>query len=329
MKYRPIAATAALLAAAMTMPVMGQTRAEKVDALTGALGDSLADNPRNGEKVEFTAAGDDPVQGAATPRQLLDATTMNIDMRDTPARLALEIWSQQTQIPLIVNWAALEAAGFDLNQTLTLTLRRVPAEMALKLLIGQMNAEAFDNDRLLMETNEYFVRIMTRDEALRRSTTKMYFIGDLLMDVPNFEGPNFDINSALSNTNSGGGGNGGGGGGQGGGLFPDDDDRNETPQKSAAEKAEEIADLIRETIEPEIWRANGGEYASIRYIRGMLVVRAPQFVHDQIGMPAAEPRSRRSTTRDARDQEDRRSTRSNDGRPSGISGTSQPVRTVK
>lgn len=308
----------------MSLPVLGQTRDEKVDALTGALGDAMSDDSG---PVEFTAAGDDAVRGAATPRQMLDATTMNVDIRDTPARLALEIWSQQTQIPLIVNWAALEAAGFDLDQPLTLTVRRVPAELALKLLINQMNANAFENDRLLMETTEYFVRVMTRDEALRRSVTKMYFIGDLLMDVPDFEGPEFDINQALSNTNSGGSNRGGGGGQQG--LFDDDDEDRDTPQKTAAEKAEEIADLIRETIEPDIWRENGGEYASIRYIRGMLVVRAPEFVHDQIGMPAAEPRTRRSTSRDARDQDERRSTRSNDGRPSSISSTSEPVRTVK
>ena len=324
MKYRSTAATAALLAAAMSLPAFGQSRQERVDALAGALADAAEDDRG---PVEFTAA-DDAVPGAATPRQLLDATTMNVDIRDTPARLALEIWSQQTQIPLVVNWAALEAAGFDLNQSLNLTVRRVPAEVALKLLINQMNAEAFEDDRLLIETTEYFVRIMTRDEALRRSVTKMYFIGDLLMDVPDFAGPEFDINQALSNTNSGGS-NQGGGGGQGQGLFDDDDDQDDTPQLSAEQKAEQIADLIRDTIEPEIWRENGGEYASIRYIRGMLVVRAPQFVHEQIGIPAAEPRTRRASTRQSGDQDDRRSTRSNDGRPSGISSTSQPVRTVK
>ncbi|MEM1353524.1 MAG: hypothetical protein AAGC44_02305 [Planctomycetota bacterium] len=320
MKYRPTTVTAALLVGAMGLPVLGQSRQDKVDALTAVLSDTIEDESR----VEYTAAGDSAVRGAATPRQLLDATTMNVDIRDTPARLALEIWSQQTQIPLIVNWAALENAGFDLNQPLNLTLRRVPAEFALKLLINQMNAEAFEDDRLLMEVNDYFVRIMTRDEALRRSVTRMYFIGDLLMDIPDFRGPNFDINQSLSNTSSGGSNSTGGGGGQG--LFDEDDDFDDAPQKTATDKADEIADLIRETIEPDIWRANGGDYASIRYIRGMLVVRAPQFVHDQIGIPANEPATRRSTSRD---RADRRSDRSDVRQPSRISTTREPVRTVK
>lgn len=315
MKYRPFAAPAALFAvAALGLPVMGQSRDAQVDRITSAVSDTIAGNGTAGGAVQGEGGA------AATPRQLLRATQMTIDLRDTPARLALEIWSQQTQIPLVVNWAALEAAGFDLDQTLSLRLNRVPAATALNLLVNQMNAEAFEDDRLLVEVNEYYVRVMTRDEALRRSTTKLYFIGDLLMDVPDFAGPEFDLNNALSNTSSGG--SNGGGGGQG--LF-DDEERDDTPQLSAAEKADQIAQLIRDTIEPEIWRGNGGRYASIRYYRGMLVVRAPQFVHDQIGVPAVEPRTRssRQSSSDRRDREDR------SGQPSSISGTSDPVRTVR
>ena len=33
--------------------------------------------------------------------------------------------------------------------------------------------------------------------------------------------------------------------------------------------------------------ANGGEYASMRYLRNMIVVKAPDYVHEHIGVPFA------------------------------------------
>jgi len=48
---------------------------------------------------------------------------------------------------------------------------------------------------------------------------------------------------------------------------------------------------IRETIEPEIWQQLGGQHASIKFFNGRLIVKAPRYVHEQIGIPAAGGRS--------------------------------------
>ena len=41
--------------------------------------------------------------------------------------------------------------------------------------------------------------------------------------------------------------------------------------------------LILETVEPFAWESAGGSYATLRYTSGVLIVRAPDYVHRQIG----------------------------------------------
>ena len=36
-------------------------------------------------------------------------------------------------------------------------------------------------------------------------------------------------------------------------------------------------------MEPDAWDINGGEYATIRYYQGTLIIRAPDYIHRQIG----------------------------------------------
>ncbi len=137
---------------------------------------------------------------------------------------------------------------------------------------------------------------MTKRQANMRPVLRVYDVSDMVMRIPNFtNAPRLDLNEALSNTNSGGSGGTGGGGGSSG-LFTDEDETEEdVPTKQ--ENGEDLADLIRNTIEPEIWQANGGAYASVRYYDGRLIVNAPMYVHQQIGIPQVRAYRPRVTTR--------------------------------
>ena len=64
--------------------------------------------------------------------------------------------------------------------------------------------------------------------------------------------------------------------------------RQSSQQKT--DKAQQIMDLIMDVIEPEAWIENGGEWASIHYQEGALVVTAPDFVHRQINGYPPVPR---------------------------------------
>jgi len=275
------------LASIAALPVFAQSRSEKVANITAALVGAVQDEP-----TEYVDAQTGE-SNRATPRQLMRETMTAVDFEAMPGKMALEIWSSQTGVPLVINWRSLEAQGIDPEAPITLKLQKVPAELALKLIIDQLHPDPLGNEKLMLKIDQWYVRIFTREDALRNSVTRVYFIGDLLMDIPNFDNaPRVDLNDALSNTSSGGS-NGGRGGGSGNGLFDTESDQKEiTPTKQ--ERAEQIVDMIVKTIEPEIWRENGGEYGSVRYYRGMLVVKAPEFVHDQIGIPFST--STRSTS---------------------------------
>jgi len=332
---RPPALLAVGMAFALAAPAMGQSRQDRVDQITGAVNQTITDSTHVSIE-DYEGSG-----RSATPRQLMRSTDANIDLNEVPAKLALEMWSLQTDVPLVINWAAFENEGIDPDAPITLRLQRVPAEQALRLIIRQMHPDPIGDDRLIVQVEEWYVQVMTRGEALQNSVTQMYFIGDMLMDIPDFEGPEFDLNQALSNTNSGGSGNSGGGnsGGGGGNDFFNEDDQNNEPQLTREEKAEAIAQIIRDTIESDIWVENGGEYASIRYYRGMLIVKAPAYVQEQIGVPTSGTReTQRSSARRSdssrRDSTARRDSSSrNANRPrstsGGVSGTNRTPRRVR
>ncbi|MFN3166352.1 MAG: hypothetical protein ACE37H_04725 [Phycisphaeraceae bacterium] len=306
MKRLPTLATLALVGL-VGMPALGQSRSERVDQLTNALAGAAETRNTTYVKAETGQSV------RATPRQLMRETLTNVDYDEMPAKLALDVWSNRTGVPLVVNWASLEAEGVDPDSPVTLKLKAIPAEQVLGLIVSQMHPDPLGDDELIVDVEQWYVRIMTKRDALRRSTTRMYFIGDLLMTIPNFDNaPGFDLNEALSNTNSGGSNGGQSGGGT---LFGENNnDRDREPQLSTTEKAERIADVIRDSIEPDIWRENGGEYASIRYFRGMLVVKAPDFVHEQIGVPVTSAASERRTTSSSRSNSNN-ANKSNDHRP--------------
>jgi hypothetical protein len=59
-----------------------------------------------------------------------------------------------------------------------------------------------------------------------------------------------------------------------------------SPRQGARERqaaAQELIDLITSVIEPQVWDVNGGTGGTIAYSHGMLVVKAPEFVHRQLG----------------------------------------------
>ena len=323
MKLRPAFATLSLIVA-VSLPAMGQSRSERVDSLAAALSSGINEKPSS--KAVYTDARTGEVI-RATPAQLMREQLTSVDFKETSGRLALEIWSNQTNVPLVINWRSLETQGIDPDTPVTLRLGKVPAELVLNLIIQQMHADPLGNDELLIDVQEWYVRVITKEDALRRSTTKLYFIGDLLQDIPNFDNaPGFALNDALSNTSSGGSDRSGGRGGSGeGGLFSDDRDDRSEPRLTTEQKADRIADLIRNSIEPDIWRANGGEFGSVRYYRGMLVVKAPEFVHEQIGGATGANISQKTTARRSTKRSDKtnksstqRGKRSTSGNVAGV-----------
>lgn len=284
------------LAGLMGLPVLAQTRQERREKLNNVIAQATRDSNTTTRSRATTTA--EPTR--ASPGQLMREPMSVVDLREVPAKDALGMWSKQSDVPLIINWKSLENQGIDSQTPITLRLNDVSSGRVLALIIKQMHPNPFGDDRLIVQSTRWYVSVITKRDALNESVTKIYMINDMLMELPNFDdAPGFDLNAALSNTSTGGSNGGGQGGNNGnsGNPFGDTDDSRErvrTPSKG--ERAETIADIIRSSIEPDIWKKNGGDKASISYFNGMLVIKAPQYVHQKIGLPVAKRQRRYSST---------------------------------
>ena len=229
-------------------------------------------------------------QDTPTISQKMSILIDQVALDQTEARDAFNWWSSRTGIPMVIDWNGLELEGIDPSQPVTMELQTVPA----RLLLDAIMRQASPFTELIYEETPWYVQVMTKNQANRNPVMRVYDVSDMVMSIPHFtDAPSFNLTDALSNTNSGGGGrNSGSGGSQG--IFEDNDDNGEgRDQPTKSERGQGLADMIRRSIEPGIWQANGGQYASVRYYNGRLIVNAPMYVQRQIGIPVAPLRTPR------------------------------------
>jgi hypothetical protein len=213
---------------------------------------------------------------AASSSVALNTVISRVELQAVPARDALEWLSLAAGFNVVVSWKTIEAQGIDPATPVTMRLRNVKAKTVLKLMLS----EIFGDVEVVAEVKKQYVHIRTKEQADSDVVVRVYPIQDLLHEIPNFkEAPEFDLNQIASDTGSSGG---------GGSTIFEQDEENEEERLSRSQRANQIADLIRESIEPDIWRSNGGLHASIRYYNGNLIVSAPLYVHKKIGRPGVD-----------------------------------------
>lgn len=235
----------------------------------GVLGVALAATPSVGARPGATSA--------SLNRNLPEMKFDGVALVD-----AIDFLRDVTAANIVVNWKALEGAGVTRETLVNLKLRNVSLKKALSLMLSEASA----GEGVTYTVDGGVIEITTTELANKRVYTRVYPVGDLLMEIPNFtDAPNFSLDQNQASGGGGRGGGGGGGGGQGlfggnGGGANNGNDKDAGPTKE--ERAEELLTLVRETIYPDIWRENGGT-ASIRMFRDNLVVTAPRMVHEAIG----------------------------------------------
>ncbi|MEX0885010.1 MAG: hypothetical protein WD009_01105 [Phycisphaeraceae bacterium] len=182
---------------------------------------------------------------------------------------AFESFSEASGIPVIINWNMLEIeAGVRPRQQSGLPqMPAMPADQMLQLLVSRLEATGFEE--LRYDYTDWYVEIITYQQANHpsRMVRRDYVITGLLIDVPHFiEAAEFDLDSVVGGSGGGGGsggfGGGGGGGGRGGrGGGQGDADIDE--EWTTRDRAIELADTIRATIEPDIWMVPPGMWEDL------------------------------------------------------------------
>lgn len=226
--------------------------------------------------------------GASAVRQQLAQRLPELQFQGVTLGDAIEFMRDVSGANIAVNWKALEAAGVNRDTPVNLHLSHITLRKAMDMVLN----EAAGGDALTYYVDEGVIEITTRELADRAMVTRVYDVQDLLMEIPDFtNAPQFNLGQQ-QNSGGGGGSNSalGQGGGGGGGinvtnqLFNGNGTSNTTTTtgKTKAERAQDLVDLIKAVIKPDIWKESGGP-ASIRYFNGMLVVTAPRSVQEAIG----------------------------------------------
>jgi len=245
-----------------------------------------------------------------------------VSIDNATAKEAFAWWSQTTGIPLVIDWSSLERGGVMADTPIHLSLNNVPAGQILSLIMQQASLD----HSLIFEKTPWYIRISTKDQANKELVLRMYDVGDMVHETRlSSRPPEFSLNDALVSNSAGRNGN------SSRSLF-ERSDAIEGPAPSNEARGEEIARLIRDTVEPHIWRENGGEAASCRYFKGRLIVNAPLYVHAQIGWQetnatgagsaAPPPALQHSTAPALRTWQQHSATPSRQGRISGIDSAS-------
>ena len=191
-------------------------------------------------------------------------------LREMPLSEALTLVSRHTGLvlrPLVVD--EFHDAGLDLEVMVgPLELPR-DRMMAVEALLSATPADDFDRPTWQM-AGDGAVLIGPRSRLDAFVSLRAYDVQDLLAVLPDYvDVPEMDIDAALSRT--------------GGAVFSGNDENVPIREGELEMEPDELMDLICAMVEPDCWRENGGEAASIMLYQGRLMVRAPGYVHRALG----------------------------------------------
>ena len=254
-------------------------------------------------------------------------TDITFDFKETKAKDVFDFIANALGVPLIARYNTdRTAAGIDPDTEITLKVENKPALTALEMVLEQCGTD----EPCTWQLRESFIEVGTKGRLSVPAARelKMYPIRDLIFVAPMYDNaPIFNLSQSIQQArNSGGGGGGGGSGGGGGGFggggggggfggggggsggggggggapFGTPSDGPESVPEE--ERAQKLVDIILESVEPDAWVDNGGDVATIRYYQGVLIVRAPDYMHRELGgYPfAAQPRMSAAATAESR-----------------------------
>jgi len=242
----------------------------------------------------LAAAGSDTsISSRAQLVQAMTRASISVEFDGAPAREVFGHLQRVMGISIVGRYNDDRAGhGIDPEAPITLQAHRRPPIEVIELVLEQ----CADQDPCTWQIRNGYVEVGTKERlsVVGAMELRVYSIRDLLFEPTWFDNaPGIDIAAALSQTGAasgggsgGSGGPGGGGGGHGGGggsagsIIDQPGAPPERPDQ--ADRFDGLVEVIVRSVEPEIWEPAGGP-ATITPFGDTLVVRAPGFVHRQLG----------------------------------------------
>lgn len=261
--------------AAITVPASSQTLTERITAIK---------KQRAAEQAAAQMKRELGPKAKLLQSLLYHKITANFDQ--TPARDVFDYLATTLGINLIARYRDDTIGhGIDPETPISLSIDEMPAIQVLELVLGQCATV----EDCTWQLRSGFIEVGTKERLSTPSAQEVrtYPIDELIFAPTRFNNaPSVGINHLYPSY--AGGYYGGYSGGYGGSVLaarpaPSADQRK-------AQRAQEIVNLITDTIEPNAWTVNGGDWATIRYRDGSLIVSSPDYIHRQIdGYPHVPP----------------------------------------
>jgi hypothetical protein len=206
------------------------------------------------------------------PKRALNTRLPETKLSDVRLADALEFLQDASGANIHVNWRALETVNITRETQVTVRVQSLPLRKVLKYVLTEADGAGL----ITFYAEDGVIEITTREMADQRLITKVYPVEDLLLTIPDFtDAPQFQLNQTNQTSGQG-------GGSSGQSLLGQTNTTEQGNARDRATRGNELVQLVMDTVEPEIWRENGGN-SSIRFFRGKLIVTAPRSVHEKIG----------------------------------------------
>ncbi|MBX3358007.1 MAG: hypothetical protein KF745_06220 [Phycisphaeraceae bacterium] len=205
----------------------------------------------------------------------LNAKKIPVDFNDNTLSDVLSFIETVSQVNIDVDWESLQQVGINKESLVSLKLTNVSLRVALDRVLEKASRDQFS--KAGWTVTDGILRIAS-DESLRKQTVLVpYNVTDLLLEIPNYyDAPQIDLQGVLQQSQ-------GGGGGQS--PFRDDQQQQRNPEEQERRRRDritQIMDIIRQNVDYEGWRENGGETGAIQELNGTLIIRNTPRNHREI-----------------------------------------------
>lgn len=201
----------------------------------------------------------------------LEERIAEVNFEETPLEQVVEFLTDLQGVNITVDWQDLESQGIEREKPVTVKMRDVAMRTAIKEVLTQVGGQT----ELGFAIGEGLLRIATKAKLNRDKFINVYDIRDLIVKIPRFKtAPQLDMGQA--------GPDGAGAPGLGTsfqnvfggdrGSPQSEEERKEKSGEADSEMADKIMSIIRETVEPDSWRENGGGEGALRELNGQLIV---------------------------------------------------------
>jgi hypothetical protein len=228
---------------------------------------------------------------ASTPRpqntntlSILNQRVPEITFEELSLEQVMDWLADFTHMNVTVRWQILADAGIDRDKPISVHARNLRLSQVLWLI---MSEAAGSEVKLAYRASGNLLVLSTAEDLDKEMVTKIYDVADLLINLPRATRQGaFNVTQGLGQTGQGG--TGGGGGGAGGGMFGQGQNQQQqqygqnNTNNTTDQQIQQLVDLIRQTVEPDSWRENGGQGTIIAYQKS-IVVRNTLLVHQRLG----------------------------------------------